>query len=69
MCDDVCKKKVREFLNVGNSTTDALRGFLGAEVSGPQFERVMAGLELAGEITRGTWGVLSVWKSRAVGDQ
>lgn len=65
MCDDVCKKKVREFLNVGNATTDALRGYLGAEVSSPQFERVMAGLELAGEIGRGRWGVLAVWKAVA----
>ncbi len=64
MNDEVARRKVLEFLRVGAATADALRGFLGRDVHGPQYERVMSGLELEGLIERGRWGDLPVWKQK-----
>ena len=62
MSDDLAMKKIVHYLMVGNSTADSLRGFLGSEISGPQYQRVMTRMELDGMICRGTWGALAVWK-------
>ena len=54
------EKKVLHYLEVGASTPDALRQFVGG--TDAAFERAMTRLELEREIRRGTWGALAVWR-------
>ena len=69
MSDEIAKKKVLHYLTIGASTADALRCYLGREVSDAQYVRVMTGLELEGEIRRGMWGELPVWRHRKVSSE
>jgi hypothetical protein len=69
MSDETARKKVMHYLAIGASTADALRCYLGREVRDAQYVRVMTGLELEGEIRRGMWGELPVWRHRKVSSE
>lgn len=54
------EKRILHYLEVGASTPDALRQYVGG--TDGAYERAMTRLELEREIRRGTWGALSVWR-------
>ena len=54
------EKKVLHYLEVGASTPDALRQYVGG--TDGAYERAITKLELEKVIGRGTWGALAVWR-------
>lgn len=54
------EKAVLHYLEVGASTPDALRQYVGG--TDGAYEQAMTKLELEKLIRRGTWGALPVWR-------
>ena len=54
------EKRVLHYLEVGASTPDALRQYVGG--TDGAFARAMTRLEMEKVISRGNWGALPVWR-------